>query len=81
LQRFDDRWSWRLLEKVVVPLCVAVLTAAVIWGSMKEKITNLEKINASERLMRLETQYTDMASNVSDIRIDVKELLKRTRRD
>jgi hypothetical protein len=77
MNRFDDKLNWRLWEKVIGPLLAALLTGAVIWGSIREKITNLEKIDGANRIAKLEVGQADIKEDVRDIKVDVKELLRR----
>jgi hypothetical protein len=78
-RRFVDKTSWVLLREFVAPIVAALFTGAVIWGSVREKINNLEKVNAGDRLMALEVSQSDIKTDVTDIKHDVKEILKRVR--
>ena len=60
MNRFDDAWRWKIFEKFLGPLLAAILTAAVIWGSVKQQIEELVKADCPTRITRLETQYVDI---------------------
>ena len=76
MNRFDDKWTWRVVEKVGIPVFIAIVTAAIIWGSVKEKIENLERADAGNRITRLETRTDDLKQDVTEIKRDVKEILR-----
>jgi len=60
MSRFDDALRWKIFDRVVVPLAVALLTGAVIYGSTREKLDELTKANLPDRLTRVETQFADI---------------------
>jgi hypothetical protein len=78
-RRIIDKTSWVLMREFVAPIVAALLMGAVIWGSVKEKINNLEKVNAGDRIVALEVSQNDIKTDVVDIKKDVKEILRRVR--
>lgn len=75
--RFDDNLIWHVFKNLFAPFLAAVLTAGIIWGSVREKIEALEKQNAGYRLDRIEVSQSDMKDDLQDIKHDVREILKK----
>jgi hypothetical protein len=79
MNRYDDGFMWGIIKYLIAPVIAAVMTGAVIWGSVKEKITNLETIHAGSRLDRIEVAISDMRDDLQDIKHDNKEILRRVK--
>ena len=60
MNRFDDSLRWKIFDRIVIPLAVALLTGAVIYGSTRQQLDELVKANLPERITRVETQFVDI---------------------
>lgn len=65
MQRFDDRFSWKFLEKFLGPLLAAILTGAGLYAKMESRITTVE------------VKELQLHDDVSDMKKDIKEILRR----
>lgn len=65
MNRFDDKWHWRLLEKVLVP-AFSVLVAYIAF-----------RVQLEHRITVVETVTDTLKADVKDIKSDVKEILLR----
>lgn len=65
MNRFDDKLSWRFLEKFIAPV-VSVLLAYIVF-----------RVNLEHRITIVETNQESMHGDIQEIKNDVKALLAR----
>ena len=67
MNRFDDKFSWHLFEKVIAPL----ISVCLAWGAFR--------IQLEHRMTEVEVRESSLHEDVKAMQSDIKELLRRTR--
>lgn len=75
--RFDDHFKWKIVELIAVPIIAAALTGAVIWGSTKERISDLETLKPV--IAQDHVDVSILKSAVADMSEDVKYIRRHTK--